>query len=334
MDTLLKELTGQIRIGAKQAHENMTLFCLITEQEAVTDFITLDSALEKEYLIVSEISKDGSVPELRVVNVSDRKILLLDGEELVGAKQNRVLNTTILIAPKSETIIPVSCVEHGRWSYRGARFASRSRSMSAQMRKRNSESVAQNLREGHEFRSDQSRVWKDIEDKYRRMSVDHSPTMAMSDLYESLNERSGKYLKAFSPVCAQIGMIILIDQQLAGMELINRFSEFRLSHKKLVNSYVLDALETATPDYKPDRRSFRSMVEKFLESMTEASVEHRRSVGLGNDFRLSSKTMIGAGLEYEKGILQVSAFPLANSRASETHSPLRRASARKRSVQR
>jgi hypothetical protein len=80
-------------------------------------------------------------PELKVVNKSDQKILLVDGEGLVGAKQNRVLNTTILIPPKSETTIPVSCVEHGGWSYRSERFGSQSRSMSANLRNRKSETV-------------------------------------------------------------------------------------------------------------------------------------------------------------------------------------------------
>ena len=40
-------------------------------------------------------SHGGSVPELKVINKAEIPILLLDGEELVGAKQNRVLNTTM-----------------------------------------------------------------------------------------------------------------------------------------------------------------------------------------------------------------------------------------------
>jgi hypothetical protein len=49
------------------------------------------------------------VPELKLVNLSPSKILILDGEELKGAKQNRIVNATFLIGPKSEVVIPVSC---------------------------------------------------------------------------------------------------------------------------------------------------------------------------------------------------------------------------------
>jgi len=65
------------------------------------------------------------VPELAVVNDGDIHVLLLDGEELRGAKQNRMLNTTILLKPKSKTIIPVSCTEQGRWNYASAESATR-----------------------------------------------------------------------------------------------------------------------------------------------------------------------------------------------------------------
>jgi len=43
------------------------------------------------------------VPELLVINQGERAVLLVDGEELVGAKQNRVLNTSVLVRGKSET---------------------------------------------------------------------------------------------------------------------------------------------------------------------------------------------------------------------------------------
>lgn len=47
---------------------------------------------------MTEVSEAGSVPSLRVVNKGERAVFLLDSEELVGAKQNRILNTSVLIA--------------------------------------------------------------------------------------------------------------------------------------------------------------------------------------------------------------------------------------------
>jgi hypothetical protein len=80
-------------------------------------------ALGKSLLTVTEVNQGGTVPELKVVNRADLPVLLLAGEEVAGAKQNRVLNTTILLMEHSETIIPVSCTEQGRWDYVSEAFA-------------------------------------------------------------------------------------------------------------------------------------------------------------------------------------------------------------------
>ncbi len=181
MEAGIKEFLSEIKIGAKQSHKNMTLYCLLSAREAPVEFLTLDEALDKEALIITELNEGGSVPELKVTNRSDSKVLMLDGEELVGAKQNRVLNVTILIAPKSETVVPVSCVERGRWSYQSRHFASESRAMSASLKKKKSETVTMNLRETQSFKSDQGVVWEEIENKYARMAAEPSPTMAHTE---------------------------------------------------------------------------------------------------------------------------------------------------------
>ncbi len=78
-------------------------------------YTTLDDALAQGCAEITEVSDQGRVPELRFLNTGDKPILLLDGEELVGAKQNRVLNLTILAPADDAIMIPVTCVEksHG-----------------------------------------------------------------------------------------------------------------------------------------------------------------------------------------------------------------------------
>ena len=92
----------------------MSVFPVFADLEGSVDYIPLKEAIADGLLIISEVDESGSVPELKVTNCAEVPVLLLDGEELVGAKQNRIINTPILLKKLSETIIPVSCVEEGR----------------------------------------------------------------------------------------------------------------------------------------------------------------------------------------------------------------------------
>ncbi len=85
---------------------------------AAPPYLTAAEALDAGTLSIGEMG-GGSVPQLVLKNAGTLPVLLLDGEHLEGAMQNRVLNATVLAAPDHETVIPVSCVERGRWGYRG-----------------------------------------------------------------------------------------------------------------------------------------------------------------------------------------------------------------------
>jgi hypothetical protein len=80
-----------------------------------TGYTPLEEAVARGAVRVTEVGGGGAVPELRFENQGEKPVLLLDGEELIGAKQNRVVNLTILAPAKQVIVIPVSCVEAGRW---------------------------------------------------------------------------------------------------------------------------------------------------------------------------------------------------------------------------
>src|SRR5205085_8331857 len=124
-----------IQLGDAIEHRGVVLCPIFPRVTPSTDYVTLEDALPLGFR-VTEVDASGAVPELAVQNPLDKDVLLFDGEELIGAKQNRILNVTVLVAARSETRIPVSCVEQGRWSARSAAFAAARHASYPELRRR------------------------------------------------------------------------------------------------------------------------------------------------------------------------------------------------------
>ncbi|MGE3424887.1 MAG: DUF6569 family protein [Dehalococcoidia bacterium] len=97
-----------LKLGAPQVFRNLAIFPLVSAKDAGAGYVLLDEALERKLARVTEVSERGHVPELAFENSSAEKILLVDGDELVGAKQNRILNLSVLVAGGARVVIPVS----------------------------------------------------------------------------------------------------------------------------------------------------------------------------------------------------------------------------------
>ena len=110
-----------ILTGEPVTHGALAVIPLLATNLDDPDWLTLEEAGDRAR--VTEVSEAGSVPFLQVANGAAQPLLLLDGEELIGAKQNRILNTTVLVAAHAEVTIPVSCVEQGRWAIAAASSA-------------------------------------------------------------------------------------------------------------------------------------------------------------------------------------------------------------------
>ncbi len=106
--SVVAERLSQVSLGEPQVHHNLTLFPLISAGNVEPHYRLLDEALELGCAHVTEVSESGSVPELKFSNECDLPVLLLDGEELVGAKQNRILTLTILAPAHQTIVIPIS----------------------------------------------------------------------------------------------------------------------------------------------------------------------------------------------------------------------------------
>ncbi len=144
MNAVAQALSG-LQLGEPLSFEELSVHPLERASLIDKDYLTLDEALKQNVARVTEVSASGSVPQLLFRNMGQQAVFLLDGEELVGAKQNRVLNITILAPAGRDTVIPVSCVEAGRWRHSTDEFASASRAQFSASRAKKAARVSENL---------------------------------------------------------------------------------------------------------------------------------------------------------------------------------------------
>jgi len=321
MDNLINDFITGIDFGEVQVFKNLQIIPLFTKGEEGPVYLTLKEALEKRLLVITEVSAQASVPELKVINNADIPVFLLDGEELAGAKQNRVLNTSILVKEKSELIIPVSCTEQGRWSYQSAEFYNSENIMSRKMRGSKSAHVSSSLKESGSYRSDQGAVWENIEEMSASAGV-HSSTGAMKDVFEGKKDDLEEYMKAFQCLAHQKGILVLVGGEVVGLDILSRESAFGVIFPKLLKSYAMDAV------LEKEKKGSSAMpveeAKKFLQEMKDCKETQYPSTGQGMDYRFEGEDKVGSALVYLEKVIHMAFFKMSKEERVERMSGYKR----------
>ena len=270
----------KVRVGDPLRHQSLSVFPLFTETNGSVDYLLSDEALAAKSLVVEEVSEKGSIPDLSVENKGDTRVLFIEGEELVGAKQNRVLNTSILIAAQSKTKIPVSCVEQGRWGYQSRGFSSRGRHSPSKLRYALKASVSRSAKARRGHRSDQHEVWNEVARQQLSLGVS-SPSMAMSDTFETYRDRMAEFKNRLKYVEGATGVAFAIGKKLVALDLFDKPSTCRKIWERLLTGYVLDTLEAANDDEHAEAAD----VEQLLSAVDVANWEQVDPVGEGEEHR-------------------------------------------------
>jgi len=309
MDPIIHKYIESVKLGKSQVYKNMGIVPLFALTDSGPVYLTLQEALDQQLLKITEIDKGGSVPELKVTNTATQYVLLLDGEELMGAKQNRVLNTTILLKSNSDIVIPVSCTEQGRWAYSSAEFSSSGHVMSHSLRSSKTRSVHSSLRGGRGHQSDQGQVWDDIRQLSAKTGVD-SPTGAMRDVYESKASDLAEYEKAFEYQSQQHGALVFINGKVVGFDILSRASAYQQLHPKLVKSYAMDAMHEPT---EQSETPSISLAADFLAATINCTAENYPSVGYGEDHRFEGERMVGSALVADESVIHIAFFRIGEN---------------------
>ena len=305
MKTVMDQYFQQLSGGESQQKDNLQVIPLFLNQEiGLRNYLLLDEAMELGSLQISEASEHGMVNNLLVVNRGKQPVLILDGEELVGAKQNRMVNATILIPPEGSLDIPVSCVERGRWRYEGNNFQGSPVFGHSELRRTKASRVADNLSHASSFQADQHEVWEEIDRKQMMMDAS-STTDAIHDVYTKYEGELEGFIAGLRPLENQTGIAVFINGAFNCLDMFGHHDVLNRLWKKLLTSYAMEALEMKNA--KP-KRAKAVNIEAVLTSLQEAELNQYPSVGLGTDIRLHNKSYMAAGLIFEEQVLHLAAF--------------------------
>lgn len=270
-------------MGEPAAYQSLAVFPLHVEGDAAVEYRLAEEALADESAEVEEISESGSVPELRVRNRGDFRVLFLEGQELVGAKQNRILNTSVLVAARSELTIPVSCVEAGRWSYRSKKFYASGAYTPAKLRRSLKQSVFRSLREQEGHRSDQGAVWDEVAELNRSARAE-SATDAMAASFEKHRARLAEFQRNLRYIEGAAGIALAVGGRIVSADIFDQPATCSRVWHQVLSGQVFDAMHEETTG----ETAVVADVERFLESARELPWEESPAVGEGVEYRAQS----------------------------------------------
>lgn len=278
-------------VGLGHRHRSVTVFPLyLTTPPAPVDYELAHDVITRGGALVEEVNAQGDVGRLRVVNDGAKPILFLEGEQLLGAKQNRIVNTTTLVPPKSKLAMPVSCVERGRWrDDNGHRFQASFCMAPAGLRRVVKASVTRNVVTRAGFVADQHGVWGCIAQGEERLAA-HSPTQALQDLFATNQQRLDGYTASLGYVDRACGVAMGIGPRVVSIDLFDRPSTCKRFWGRLLVGTALDALQEHDQLGSVDTREVHGAVAEACASRWVKT----SAVGLGDEYRSRDTDRVAA----------------------------------------
>ena len=230
----------------------------------------IDDSFDRSEIEAFETSSEGVVTQIGVKNNSQSYVMILDGEGISGAKQNRISQTTIVLNPFSETIIPVNCIERGRWSYSAGRnFNKSDYSISPKMRDRKAE-ILKN-KENHRL---QGAIWDEIDE----LSGKFNTRSVTDDLGEVLDyaSRENNFQDIDNLLNEQCNGYIVFGTERPFIELFGNDRSRKHYMKKNIKSWVADVESSQIKHVDPNY-----LLDKYLD----ASWSEDKSVGAEKSFK-------------------------------------------------
>jgi hypothetical protein len=295
----MQVLDFEVEVGDPTQIGELTVVPLIGTQFGTPAYLTGPASFELGLLEIAEL-EPPEVPRLAVTNLSDVPILLVEGEMLVGGDQNRTMNVTVLCPPKARTIVPVSCVEAGRW---GARRTMSGANKHAPGSLRAAKTAYLEAR-SHDVTargSDQGLVWEEVARQSSAHDV-YTGTSALHDVQEEVESRISEQLEEIKPEPNQVGVACTIGGEVVGLDVFDHSSTLSQYLRAIVAGHALDDV-SETPSGDPI-----AAIAVFLAQVDASIRDTGKGVGIGDEVLLRGR-VAGIGLSYGDHLVHLAAFP-------------------------
>lgn len=296
-------ITG-LSLGAPQRMGAIEVIALVRKDAAGASDLLAHEALATGALEVLE--KDGGVvQELLARNKAPRPVVIIEGETLIGARQNRVVAHTVVVGAGTDVVVPVGCMEHGRWHFTSAQFASGASPSEWKVRREIKASVMRSRSAGYAAALDQSALWDRVEQELASASV-VSSTADYHQLVERRVREAAPVPVDVSPVAGQVGFLAVSEGLLLAIDLVG--SPLTWSHlaERAFRSLLPAASDPEVQASKPG--ACRRSPSDWLRTLGEARIGLRPAIGLGEDFEIAAEGLIGSGVWFDGHPAHLSAF--------------------------
>jgi hypothetical protein len=271
------------------------------------EYISGSNAIDKNFIEVREISQTGSVNNIVVVNKSNQFIFFSDGDIISGAKQNRIFNTSVFLAPNSTNKIPVSCVEQGRWDNISDKFDSTDYTAPTTLRAEKSAQVSINLDDEVGPFSEQSKVWSKVESLACEMNVS-SPSHNLSDIFKEKKKDFNAFIEMFKSGQDSNGLALFIKKRLLSIELFNRFDIYSEYFNKLLRGVALEAYHLQEDEDKLKEVEAVFKTNTFFDELDNREFQEFPGVALGKEKRFKTLDLFGFILNYDSHLIHLTAL--------------------------
>jgi hypothetical protein len=266
---------------------------LLPDGDGTSGYELAHEAMAAGNVVVREVCEAGSVGEVTVDNTGDRPVLFLEGEELRGAKQNRILRSSVLVAAKSRTRIPVICVERGRWRYESRKFVSGN----------HCPPTLRHLLKGGSPGGGcgQTRMWMEIRQRHCRLGV-QSRSANLSDALETHRSAAEDLRHRLPRPEGASGIAVVLDGKVVSVDIFDGPSTLAGIWDRLVQGLALDMLEVRDSEPQPCAMSISARLYRLREKRWERT----DSPGLGERYLAQDDGMLATALVVEGTLLHLS----------------------------